>query len=286
MDRLTQMQAYISVATEGSFTAAAQALDLSPQLVSKYVAALEAQLGLRLLNRTTRKVHMTEAGERYLREAAELLERLNQLESNISQMQQAPQGLLRVSAPVALANRFLAEAVQSYQQLNPRVTCDIQLNDRRVDIVEEGFDLALRIGELQSSSLIARRLADTRVIYCASPDYIEHQGVPQRQSDMKHHRMLHYSLLQRDEYGSAGAGLSSNSGDFLTAAALAGAGIVAVPQFMCGEYLAQGRLVEVLQQEPRKILGLYAVYPHRALLPLKVRSFVEHLLDFFVDRPL
>lgn len=286
MDKFAQMQAYVSVATQGSFVAAAKSLDLSPQLVSKYVAALEAQLGLRLLNRTTRRVHMTEAGEYYLREISEVLERLNQLESDITQHQQTPQGLLRISAPVALANRFLASAVQRYQQHNPKVNFDIQLNDRRVDIVEEGFDLALRIGELQSSSLVARKLADTEVLVCASPAYIEREGAPTCEQQLKGHRILHYSLLQSDLYGSANAGLSSNSGDFLTAAAVSGAGLVVVPAFMCAQELASGALVRVLQQERGKKLGLYAVYPHRALLPLKVRTFVEHLVEYFAHQKL
>lgn len=286
MDKFQQIRTYLAVAERGSFVAAADALGLSPQLVSKYVAALERDLGSRLLNRTTRRVNMTEAGAQYFAEASELIESLERLESSINLTQQSARGLLRVSAPVSLGSRFMGEVVQRFQEDNPDVSVDLQLNDRKVDIVEEGFDIALRIARLKDSSLVARKLSEVPISYCAAPAYLKERGTPKEKAGLQGHRLLRYSYLDGQSQNSSETWLASNSGDFLVDAARAGAGIVSVPKFMVRHRLESSQLVEVLCNEPREVLGLYAVYPHRALLPLKVRSFSDHLAQHFNDNPL
>lgn len=286
MDKFQQIRTYLAVAEQGSFVAAADTLGLSPQLVSKYVAALEADLGSRLLNRTTRRVNMTEAGAQYFAEASELIEALERLESRITLTQQSVRGVLRVSAPVSLGSRFLGEAVQRFQQEYPEVSVDLQLNDRKVDIVEEGFDIALRIARLKDSSLVARKLSEVPISYCAAPSYLKLRGTPRVKAELKEHRLLRYSYLDGPPPSGSEAWLGSNSGDFLVDAARAGAGVVSVPRFMVRHRLELGQLAEVLCDEPREVLGLYAVYPHRALLPLKVRSFSDYLAQHFNRNPL
>lgn len=286
MDKLQQVRTFLAVVEQGSFVSAAESLGLSPQLVSKYVAALESELGTRLLNRTTRRTHLTETGAKYFAEAGELVDAFERLESNISSTQQSASGLLRVSAPVSLGSRFLGEPIEEFQRANPAVSVDLQLNDRKVDIVEEGFDIALRIATLKDSSMVARKLSDVPTCYCAAPSYLGDRGAPSVRADLKLHRVLRYTYLDNQPSNSSEAGLSSNSGDFLVDAARAGAGVVVVPKFMVRNRLELSQLVEVLKDEPQQILGLYAVYPHRALLPLKVRSFSDHLVQHFSLHPL
>ena len=168
MDRIDAMRAFVAVAKLGSFSAAADKLDKSPQLISKYVSQLETHLTTRLLNRTTRKVHLTEAGERYVIRAEQVLNDIDEMESQLGDMQANAKGLLRISAPVAFATLHLAPLIHAFQQQYPDVDIDLQLNDRKVDIVEEGFDIALRIGNLKNSSLIARRLTTIRMVLCAA----------------------------------------------------------------------------------------------------------------------
>lgn len=197
MDRIDAMRAFVSVVIEGSFSNAATAMQLSPQLVSKYVSKLEERLDIRLLNRTTRKVSLTEAGTHYFEHAQQVLLSIDDMESKLGGFQQNPKGTLRISAPVSFALKHMAKLVTDFQTRYPSVNVDLQLNDRKVDIVEEGFDVALRIGQLKSSSLIAKQVAPVRVILCASPAYLEKYGVPSKPEDLKNHRYLHYSYMEK-----------------------------------------------------------------------------------------
>lgn len=292
MDRIDAMRAFVTVNAEGSFTRAAERLDTSPQLVSKYVSKLEDHLGVRLLNRTTRKVHLTEAGERYLQRAKQVLDDIDDMENQLGDLQSGARGLLRVSAPASFATGHLGRLLYDFQRAHPGVVVDLQLNDRKVDIVEEGFDVALRIGRLKSSSLVARRIAPIRLVICAAPEYLEEHGTPRRPEDLTEHRYLRYSLAE-SLGGSAleallrshGASLVSNNGDVLVQAAAAGAGIVVQPTFIAGPLLAAGRLRRVLTDHEPKPLGLYAVYAHRQLLASKVRCFIDFVDGYFGDPP-
>lgn len=292
MDRLDAMRAFVTVVNEGSFIRAADRLNLSAQLVSKYVARLEQRLGVRLLNRTTRRLHLTEAGVRYHERARQVLDDIDELESQLDELHDQARGLLRISAPVSFAIRHLAPLISDFQQAHPAVGIDLQLNDRKVDIVEEGFDIALRIGHLKSSSLIARKIAPVRLVMCASPDYLAREGTPLHLEQLARHRYLHYSYMELDAEQGPGrwlrgkeAAFSSNNGDVLVAAAMAGAGIALQPTFISGQAIREGRLRLVLAEHQPAPMGLYAVFAHRQLMASKVRCFVDFMEGYFGDPP-
>lgn len=296
MDRIDAMRAFVAVVTEGSFSNAANALRLSPQLVSKYVSKLEDQLNTRLLNRTTRKVSLTEAGSHYFGHAQQILLSIDDMESQLGGLQQNPKGVLRISAPVSFALKHMARLVTDFQRRYPLVKVDLQLSDRKVDIIEEGFDVALRIGQLKSSSLVAKPVAPIRVVLCASPQYLATHGTPTQLADLNHHRYLHYSYMNMEgredlyqclktKYMQQGSEFCSNNGDVLVDAAIAGAGLVLQPTFIASAALSSGKLVVVLPECEPEPLGLYVVYAHRKLLPHKVRCFIDFIEGYYGSPP-
>lgn len=297
MDRIVAMRAFVTVVAEGSFSRAAERLECSPQLVSKHVAQLEQHLGVRLLNRTTRRLHLTEAGARYHPRAQQVLAEIDDMEHQLGDLQTQARGLLRISAPVSFASRHLAPLLSDFQRAHPAVGIDLQLSDRKVDLVEEGFDIALRIGHLKSSSLVAKRIAPIRVVMCASPAYLERHGTPRHPQELEAHRYLRYSYAE----GEGGEGifrwlpgrdrqpageLISNNGDVLIAAAVAGAGIALQPTFIAGAAIEAGALRVILPEHEPRPLSLYAVYAHRRLLASKVRCFIDFLEGYFGEPPL
>lgn len=285
MDMMQGMKTFIAVVDTGSFSRAADALTISPQLVSKYIAQLETHLNVRLLNRTTRRLHLTEAGQQYYQRAQQILEDVEDLECQLTDMQNQARGTLRISAPVSFAIRHLPSVLQQYQQQHPQVTIDLQLNDRKVDILEEGFDIALRIGQLASSSLIAKRLAPIRLVYCASPDYLARHGTPRSPAELNAHNVLTYSYMDTKLPAGTGTTLRSNNGDVLTAAATAGAGIVLQPTFIVSDAVRRGELNIIMPEHEPKPIALYAVYAHRQLLASKVASFIQFAGNAFGDTP-
>ena len=296
MDRIEAMRAFVMVVDEGTFTRAADRLDTSPQLVSKYVSQLEKHLGVRLLNRTTRKIHLTEAGRHYYRSAQQVLSDIDDMENQLSDVQTEAQGLLRISAPVSFSIHHMAPLLSEFQRAHPAVGIDLQLNDRKVDIVEEGFDIALRIGRLKSSSLIAKRLAPVRLVLCASPAYLEQYGIPRKPEDLRGHQYLRYSYMNLDPGHSLQKwlqdnglentrGMISNNGDLLVEAAIAGTGIILQPTFIAGNAIREGKLSVVLPEHEPEPMALYAVYAHRQLLASKIRSFIDFIDGFFGDPP-
>lgn len=296
MDRIDAMRTFVAVVNEGSFSKAATTTQLSPQLVSKYIAKLEEQLHTRLLNRTTRKVSVTEAGSQYFIHAQQILLSIDEMEAQLGGLQQLPKGILRISAPVSFALKHMAKLVTDFQARYPSVTVDLQLSDRKVDIVEEGFDIALRIGQLESSSLIAKKIAPIRVVLCASPDYLNIHGTPKRLEDLEAHRYLHYSYMNIDTKGHVFKYLKakqlkessvfrSNNGDVLVEAAIEGAGLVLQPTFIASKALNAGKLVIVLPEYEPTPIGLYAIYAHRKLLPHKIRCFIDFMADYYGTPP-
>lgn len=296
MDRIDAMRAFVSVVTEGSFSNAATSMQLSPQLVSKYVSKLEERLDVRLLNRTTRKVSLTEAGTHYFQHAQQILLSIDEMDSQLGGLQQNPKGTLRINAPVSFALKHMAKLVTDFQIRYPLVNVDLQLNDRKVDIVDEGFDIALRIGRLKNSSLIAKLIAPIRVILCASPQYLKKYGTPKQLEDLKKHRYLHYSYMEiegkeqifqwlKAKNIAANGELHSNNGDVLVEAAIAGAGIALQPTFITSEAIKNGKLVQILPEFELEPLGLYAVYAHRKLLPNKVRCFIDFIEGYYGTPP-
>lgn len=294
MDRIDAMRAFVAVVNEGSFSNAASAIHLSPQLVSKYVSKLEEQLDIRLLHRTTRKVSLTEAGTHYYQHAQQILLSIDEMDSQLGGLQQSPRGTLRISAPVSFALKHMAKLVAEFQVRYPLVNIDLQLNDRKVDIVDEGFDVAIRIGQLKSSSLIAKYITPIRVILCASPEYLKRHGTPSQPEDLKTHRYLHYSYMEIDAKNEvfkwlkeqhSNSELRSNNGDVLVEAAIAGAGIVLQPTFIASKALQNGELIQILPDFEPSPIGLYAVYAHRKLLPNKVRCFIDFMEGYYGSPP-
>lgn len=296
MDRLDAMRAFVTVVSEGAFTRAADRLDMSPQLVSKYVSQLEEHLGVRLLNRTTRRLHLTEAGASYHQRAQQVLHDIEDMECLVGDLQTEARGMLRISAPVSFAIRHMAPFLSEFQKAHPGVGIDLQLNDRKVDLVEEGFDVVLRIGHLKSSSLIAKRIAPIRMAVCASPDYLKQNGTPKHLEDLQGHRYLRYSYIELDSSQplhrwlqnngqNDSNGITCNNGDILVESAIAGAGIALQPTFISGPAIKEGKLQVILQDYEPEPMGLYAMYAHRQLLASKVRSFIDFIDGYFGDPP-
>ncbi|SDJ11106.1 DNA-binding transcriptional regulator, LysR family [Ferrimonas sediminum] len=292
MDRLEAMRTFVAVVEEGSFTRAAERLGHSPQLASKYVSQLEQSLGTRLLNRTTRRVNLTEAGGGYYQRAQQVLVEIEEMESQLGELQHRPRGLLRISAPVSFASRHLPRLLSDFRKAYPQVQIDLHLNDRRVDIVEEGFDVALRIGQLKDSSMIARKIAPINLVLVASPDYLAEHGTPRTPGELAQHQFLKYSysddnipLDKRDGARMKESGISCNNGDVLVEAAVQGAGIALQPTFIAAPAIANGSLVTLMHDHIPPPMGLYAIYAHRQLLASKVRCFIDFIDGYFGSPP-
>ncbi|HYE00777.1 MAG TPA: LysR family transcriptional regulator [Alphaproteobacteria bacterium] len=296
MDRLTAMAVFVRVADGGSFAAAAAHFGLSRAMVSKYVQALEERLGARLLHRTTRRLSLTEIGADYLQRCREIVAAAAEAEAAAGALQAEPRGRLRINAPVSFGARHLAPALAAYLARHPAVTAELSLNDRVVDLVEEGYDLAVRIGRLADSSLVARRLAPARMAVAAAPDYLARHGAPARPEDLARHACLTYSYAAAgDEWRFEGpdgpaavrvAGpFRANNGDAVLAAGLAGLGVLLQPTFIVGEALAAGRLVALLPGWRPAELAIHAVYPSGRHVPPKLRSLVDFLAARFGERP-
>jgi DNA-binding transcriptional LysR family regulator len=298
MDRFAALAAFTRVVEHGSFARAAERLGVSTSAVSRSVSELEAHLGVRLLNRTTRRLSLTESGQAFLERAVQLLADLDEAEAIASAGAVAPRGTLRLTASITFGERHLAPAIAEFGARHPDVRFDVELSDRIVDIVDEGFDLAIRIGAPGSSALIARRLGETRLVCCASPTYVARHGAPSVPEDLARHRCLAYAYLaMRDVWtfrDAAGAERSvriagtvhANNGRFLASIALTGAGIALEPDFIVGDEIRSGALVPLLAPFEPPTASIYAVYPSRRHLSAKVRAFVAFVADRFAkDAP-
>jgi DNA-binding transcriptional LysR family regulator len=295
-DRLMELEMFVRIVEAGSFTAAAEQMGLSRAAVSKHLAALEDRLEVRLLNRTTRRCSLTEAGQAFYERCRQVLGDLEEAEREAGQTGLRPRGTLKVNAPMTFGTTHLAPAVPDYLALYPEVSIDMTLNDRVVDLLEEGFDMAIRIGRLADSSLVARRLAPSRIVVCAAPSYLARRGHPAVPAELGLHDCLTYAYASsRDVWeftGPAGpitvrvnGRLRANNGEALVAAAAAGFGIVSIPSFMVDKMLADGRLVPVLESYPIPERGIYAVWPQGRHLSAKVRTFVDFLAARFAPEP-
>jgi DNA-binding transcriptional LysR family regulator len=292
MDRFLEMQTFATVVEAGSFVAAANLQGLSKAAVSRYVAELESRLGVRLLRRTTRRLSLTDEGEVFYARCKELLADVDEAEAEISSRSGEALGQLKINVPVSFGLLHLARLWPGFMALHPKVTLDVTLSDRLVDLVEEGYDLAVRIARLPSSSLISRKLSSVRMVLCASPVYLREHGTPQHPSELANHAIIAYSLLSMGEtwefQGPEGPTtvkvtprMRTNSGDTCRAAALQHRGIVLQPSFIVGADLLSGALVEVLPQHRSLELGVYAVYPTRKHVSPKVRLMIDFLAEAF-----
>lgn len=297
MDRLAVLQTYVAVAETGSFTTAAERLGLSRAMASRHVQTLEDRLGVRLLQRTTRRVNTTQAGTLYLDRARRLLADFDEAETEVRGERASPRGTLRVNAPVSFGRTHLAATLPPFLARHPGLTVELTVNDRVVDLIEEGYDVAVRIGRLADSTLVARRLATIAVRLAASPGYLATRGTPAEPADLERHAWLGYTYSSghatprlvhgdgREAALRATGPLLANNGDILAEIAAGGAGIALQPDFILGPYLADGRLVPVLPDWRAPDLGIYAVHHQSRHVAAKVRSFVEHLAESFRDAP-
>jgi DNA-binding transcriptional LysR family regulator len=291
------MQVFVRVAALGSFSAAARVLNLSQTMVTKHVAALEERLGVKLLHRSTRKLVLTEGGRTYLAACERILAEIDEAETSASLDRIEPRGTLRLNVPLTFGFRQVAPALSEFSRIYPAVSFDLGLADRYVDLMEEGWDMAIRIGRLKDSSLVARRLAACRTIVCASPAYLKERGVPQDLGDLAQHNCLGYTLpsaigADRWAFGSDGdivvpirGNLRANNGDALLAAALAGQGLIYQPTFIVSDSLREGSLVPVLTGYPTYEPAIHAVLPSGRQAPAKVRAFVAFLAERFGRNP-
>lgn len=292
MDKFQEMRTFVTVVDTGSFVRAADALNLSKTATSRLVGELEARLGTRLLHRTTRKLSLTPEGEVFHERCTRLLEGVAEAEAELAAQSGQAMGQLKVNVPVTFGLLHLAPLWPAFMALHPKVELDITLSDRLVDLVDEGYDLAVRIARLQTSSLVSRHLTSTRMVLCASPQYLRRHGMPTHPSDIAQHSVIAYTLLSMGEQwefeGPQGPvsvkvlpRMRTNSGDTCCAAAVQHQGIVLQPSFLVGAHLASGALVEVLPQYRSIELGVYAVYPTRKHLTPKVRALIDFLVNAF-----
>jgi DNA-binding transcriptional LysR family regulator len=290
MDKFREMQAFAAVAEQGSFVRAAEVLGSSKAAVSRYVADLEARLGVRLMQRTTRRLTLTTEGHLFLERCRDALGQIEDAENEVQLASTVPRGLVRANVPVTFGNLHLAPLWGEFLARYPQVELDITLADRVVDLVEEGYDLAVRIGRLASSTLISRQVAADQAVLCAAPAYLERHGWPRELADLEQHHTIGYSYLSTGDrwvfQGAEGEAsvrvrprLRANSGDTCRAAALAGQGIIQQPTFLIGEDLRAGRLVPILPQWQGAEFGIHLVYPSRRFLPPKMRVLLAFLAE-------
>jgi DNA-binding transcriptional LysR family regulator len=298
LDRVTGMQVFARVAALGSLSAAARALGLSQTMMTKHVAAIEDRLGVKVLHRTTRRVTLTEAGRRYLDAAERILAEIEEAEAAASADRVEARGMLRVNVPVSFGIREIAPLLPEFARSHPLVTVDLGLNDRVVDLIEEGWDVAVRIGRLADSTMVARKLAPCRTALCASPAYLAERGAPRRVSDLKDHNCLGYTLsrtlgAERWSFGTDGSvtvqvngNLRVNNGDAVVAAAVAGQGLIYQPTFLVNAEIRAGRLVSLELDHPVvEVPGIFALYPADRRPPAKVRAFIDFLAQRFGSTP-
>jgi DNA-binding transcriptional LysR family regulator len=296
MDKLTSLKAFTRVVQQGSFAAAARELRLSRSAVSKYVIELEQELGVQLLARTTRSVTPTENGQAYYERCQAILSDLEEADLAAARLQSQPRGLLRVNAPMSFGTLHLGRAVADFMEKYPELQIQLVLSDQQIDPVQEGFDVTLRIADLPSSSLIARKVAPARRVICAAPAYLKRRGTPRHPDELRHHDCLAYGHLATgnqwkligpdgDHWIRVPWTLCTNNAEVLRDAAVHGLGIALLPTFIAGADLQEGRLRTILSRYKAPEISLYAIYPETRHLSVKVRLFIDFLVERFGGRP-
>jgi DNA-binding transcriptional LysR family regulator len=298
LDRFTSLQVFVKVAASGSLSAAGRDMGLSQTMVTKHVAALEGRLGVKLFHRSTRRLSITEAGRNYLESVERILGAIEAADASVAADRFEPRGMLRLNAPVSFGSHQIAPLLAEFAKRHPGLQVELGLNDRLVDLAEEGWDLAVRIGTLDDSSLIARRIAACRTTLAASPSYLVSCGTPKTVAELSEHNCLGYTLSRatgadRWSFGQHGefavkvsGALRANNGDALRAAAIAGEGIIYQPTFIIADDLKAGTLVPLkLDQPTAELGGIYAVYLPDRNPPAKVRAFIDFLVERFSPLP-
>ena len=292
MEGFGAIPVFVAVVENSGFSAAARTLGISKSAVSKRINQLEAHLGVRLLHRTTRKLSLTEAGERYFEHAAQALTAAGQAEDAVTELQGEPQGNLKISSPMSFGRLHVAPLIPKLLQRHPKLQIDLVMDDRKVDLVAGGFDVAIRAGNLPDSTLIARKLAPLRQVLCASPDYIDRYGRPGTPAELSGHNCVLYSYSSDagewtligesgPETVTVSGSYQVNNSEALLEALREGVGIGRLPTFVAGPDLKTGRLVKLFESYRLPDFTLYAVFPERQYLPAKVRAFLDFAIEYF-----
>ncbi len=291
---LVALKAFVTVVEAGSFNRAAEQLEASTAAVSRRVSGLENALSVKLLHRTTRQIDLTEAGKQFYEDVLNIFHSLEEAEERIQTGRENIKGNLRVAAPLSFGIQRIAPILPGFMRRYPELRVQLQLEDRFSDLVSEGIDIAIRIGTLKDSSLIATRIASIPRVFCASPDYLSRRGEPQKPDDLTGHACLHYSLLStREEWSFSEehankeieitGPLSTNNGEVLREAAIQGMGVTLLPTFIVEDVLKDGRLTEILRQYCPKPFGLYAVRQSRQFTPARIRLLIEYIREQFTS---
>jgi DNA-binding transcriptional LysR family regulator len=295
MDKLNNMQVFCRIVELGTFAAVAREMDLSAMMISKYIAQLEESLGVALLNRTTRKISLTEAGEVYYHRSKQLLDDFSELDESTSQLGRNVKGTLRVSASIDFGGLYMVPAIEAYQQLYPEVKIMMTLHNSQVNLTEGSIDLSILVTDSLDLGIVARKIAETRLCTYASPAYIEHYGEPLTIEKLKDHHCLYNTDTPHKDYWIFKVGeedvkikttwrFASNNGRALCQAAALGMGITQAPELSVATYLAKGELVEILRDYRIPSLNIYATYLQRRFMPAKLTTFVDFLIRYFVAR--
>ncbi len=298
MDRLTSMKVFAAVVRLGSFAAAAEELDISNAMCSKYIRDLETNLGARLLNRTTRQQSLTEVGSAYHKKIIDILMEVEEAEQCVSELQNNPVGTLRIMSPPSFGSFHIARAIKGYKKYYPDVAIELILSDDFENLVDRGMDLAFRIGVLEDTSAVALKLSSSRLIVCASPEYLKEKGIPKTPADLSKHvclGMCHNLVFSSDwrfnidgketRIDINGSYLKSNIADALRVAAINASGLTQLPSYMIGLDIQSGRLKPVLEKYEPKPLPINLIYAHRKHMSLKIRSFVDYMQSYFETPP-
>ncbi|MFT5395149.1 MAG: DNA-binding transcriptional LysR family regulator [Gammaproteobacteria bacterium] len=296
MGQLEDMSVFVRVVDAGGISRAAEQLGLAKSAVSRRLAELETRLNVKLLNRTTRKSSLTEAGQSYYERAIKIIDDVVELNTLATNSNTALSGTINLAVPLSFGLSHLSKAIDLFIKQNPELIININFSDRQVDLIEEGLDLAFRIGDLKDSSLIARKISPIKIILCASPEYLKQYGTPNIPSDLKNHQLLHYNVSGKSQWKlednqgtqhivNVSSNLIANNGDFLKDMAIAGHGIVASPTFISWQAIAIGDLVPVLSDYKLPQANAYAVYPQTRYLSHRTRELIDFLTDYFGENP-
>lgn len=293
LDRITGMRIFVRAVSAGSLSAAGRHLGISPAMATKHVDALEAHLGVKLLHRTTRRLSLTEAGSDYLEACLRILPEIEEAEASAASQRIEARGLLRMNVPLTFGSHYIAPLVPAFSQRHPAVRVELGLNDSQVDLIDGGWDMAVRIGRLADSTLQARRLADCPLVVCAAPAYLDERGVPRKVADLAQHNCLSYTLSQSKDWAFGRDGnarvtvsgdLLANNGSALVAAAVGGQGIIYQPQFIVAGALRRGELVVLELDKPAMdVGGIHLLYLPDRRPPAKVRVMADYLIESFKD---
>jgi len=297
LDRITSMRVFVQAATQGSLSAAGRVLAMSPAMATKHLDALEAHLGVKLMHRSTRRLTLTDVGADYLETCQRILQELDEAEAEVSAQRIDAVGRLRMNVPLSFGVRFIAPLLPAFSRRYPLVEVELGLSDAQQDLLEEGWDLVIRIGHLADTTLKARRLGDCPMRVCASPAYLARHGTPRRVADLAGHNCLSYTLSSLQGRGTWAFGragdirvaiegtLKANNGDALLAAALGGQGVIYQPDFIVAQAIARGELVQLeLDQPSPELGGLYVLFPPDRRPPVKVRAMIDYLVEVFSQR--